>query len=777
MAISTSRGAADWRRKHFLIRLAGLTGLLVGAAGVVLMIAGYLWAGIVVGVLGGAAVAYALGIEILNLTQVATARRGAAGTNVALQVLLAIALLVEVNGFSFFHYHRFDWTRDREFTIPAKLQADLGKLRGETTIVVHLTHNFGQLTDKRDEFDHAAERVVIDKVEDMVEQFREFGPRFRVIVLDVKDRRYRHKLGEVTKDWKELGPAIKATSEDSIFILARDKVQRLGFQEIFQLDKKSSQKANHERGNLVMNYQGIDPFARRLLNLDDRKPRIAVGVIHEWLTTESKEDRFCMAGVKKALTARGFETRDIMLKKWERGAPPTASVLTFDENKHESLRLQIANLDQTIKIRRARLKELKRQLKLFRSATVSLKDLNKEFGQEFNETLGIKKIDKDIRQAYIDRLLEPNITLNEVQVEKLEKEHERVVAEQKKLNVTNLAEQRRITDLKAKLERKLADCDLLILPRMTLYDVAEEDLIPNQAHQLDPAQVAAIKDFLKKGKPVLALFGPTNEPGNLPPMDLVHGRSDGVEQLLGELGISFSKETFLYDEETKTFGVRRGKLLFQGTEAKIPPLRFARESGAPGGSLTAKRNVEPNPIAESMQLTLAGLSDSQDLDLEIKHPRPLEFIAPDGKEPARDPAFLFTDPRGWKESKPFATEDRIPQPDPKKSGQVPVGVAVETLMPPAWKAQQNTVRVAAIGHGGIFIGKQLAPVREKLLLDVSNWLLGRDDLLNRKNIPWEYPRVAMSNSAFTLWVLAIWLGIPLLFAYLGVVVLMKRTLH
>src|SRR6185295_2042367 len=76
--------------------------------------------------------------------------------------------------------------------------------------------------------------------------------------------------------------------------------------------------------------------------------------------------------------------------------------------------------------------------------------------------------------------------------------------ERGKLNVDSLAAQRRVTDMKAKLSWSLADCDLLIVPRMTQRNVARRnDNIPAWLHRLDESQADVIRDFIKQGKPVL----------------------------------------------------------------------------------------------------------------------------------------------------------------------------------------------------------------------------------------------------------------------------------
>ena len=89
-------------------------------------------------------------------------------------------------------------------------------------------------------------------------------------------------------------------------------------------------------------------------------------------------------------------------------------------------------------------------------------------------------------------------------------------------------------------------------------------------------------------------------------------------------------------------------------------------------------------------------------------------------------------------------------------------------------------RVAAIGHGGVFASADasspdLSPAREQLLLQTINWLLGREDRLPRADKVWQYPRVDVSPRAQTWWLWAACLGLPALFAFLGLnVVLIRR---
>src|SRR5262249_40745753 len=93
------------------------------------------------------------------------------------------------------------------------------------------------------------------------------------------------------------------------------------------------------------------------------------------------------------------------------------------------------------------------------------------------------------------------------------KERKEKNAERDGLNVDRALEARRMSDLKAKLNRALADCDLLFVPRLTRR--SNGGFIPNRVHRLSDIQVECLKEFMQSGKPVLACFGPTNETAEL----------------------------------------------------------------------------------------------------------------------------------------------------------------------------------------------------------------------------------------------------------------------
>jgi hypothetical protein len=101
------------------------------------------------------------------------------------------------------------------------------------------------------------------------------------------------------------------------------------------------------------------------------------------------------------------------------------------------------------------------------------------------------------------------------------------------------------------------------------------------------------------------------------------------------------------------------------------------------------------------------------------------------------------------------------------------------MAPTEWFAKPGasltTVRLAAIGQGGWFVGPELSPAKEELLVTLCNWLLRRDERLPSASAqPWRYPRVTMSERDQSLWRWGTRLALPGLFVYLGSMVLLRR---
>jgi hypothetical protein len=856
----TKRPRGVWgSRFHFLIRFLGLTGAVAAGLAAVYALVYTLFGSwqaaidtvlpvargeitsdpirIVVGmiVIGGALAVLALLVEALLMLRFLFSRRSAIGGSAFIQVALAIALLAGVNYLSFGPYHRrWDTTREKQFTLPADVQDQLRQLKGETTIVVYQQNKaLGSLGGKPDHLANAAEHKVIEKVKDLVEQFRELGkggadaPQFKVVVLDVNEEDFDEKKKQLTDNAPTLGAAIDAAPENSIFFWSKPsedkpgKVQTLSYNEFFALDKTSSRESN----NLVLLNQGVRPFASKILNVEEKRPVIGLAVVHEELSTTGTEETFTHAGLRKALTARGFEVRDIVLKRWNT-RPPEADVLTPQDSRLEVLEKDIADYEADVKELEAVIKNRDELLATLKKATVD----------EINDKGLIRQPNGrpfPVTEKSLARLL-----MNfEKQIEGLKQdlaETQEALDESRKerdgLNVDAIAGSRRMTDLKAKFARELAECDLLIVPRLTQVNLRKEFVISPRIHRLNDAQTAAVQDFLKKGKPVLALFGPTNEPR--PPADPRQPpppppEADDLENLLSDLGIRFGKETILFGKEGKLSG-QHDDLGAGERTVKLPSLRFDGKTGTGRPlALRTDKDRSQNPLAQSMVITARSLG--QDLEVPPTHPRPIYYddtqgevrvpvgllsFAPDAAFPASlpwlslriaeeprfevrfEPEFIITDRDAWNADNPYPDRnDRLPtfkRPkdddpsygtlDERRRDAFPVGVAFETRTPLAWygdSGSPTTVRVAAIGEGQLFAGRDLSltPAKERLLLNTCNWLLGRDDRLPRADKPWSYPRVAMDEHERFIWSSVVPLALPVLFVYLGLVVLMVRRLR
>ncbi len=933
-------------------------------------------------ILGGGAIFLFTAI-LLMLTGVRrfAARRSAVATNAGLQAALVVALLVGVNVWSFRHFIRFDWTGrvfspsvkttghfpyidvsllqpsgrfPEQFTLPADITDELRKLRAPTTIVVYQRHKtFGQVGEKPDAYDYAAERKVVEKVQDLVEQFREFGPQFRVEVLDVEAQDYDAKLDRLTRDAPVLRAALDAAPDNSLFFHARqtvgtrpdgkpdvrESVQRLSFTDFYQLDKTASlgksvvvilenrrttdqtdapapdapgtpattdlarieekvrrltdpeaksgpeykvivleagaptltqrlaqvtaeaaplrplidaasdnrvlvfkdgqslsfgfrefadfgdteaREAIRPQGNLVLLPQGVKPFAQRVLALNERKPRVGIAVIHELLTTEGDYEAYTLAGVRKALEAQGFEVTDIVLKKWGEGEPQPVAY-TAEESKLEGVEADLDEVDKSLETLRILRQRGQATLERIRGATLE------ELGRMFRSQLAGRPFTEAMRKDVIADIA-GQVETFDFAIKQNADARQQLEAERLKLG----SRERVVDELKVKMSKLLAQCDLLIVPRLTLRNLTSSppDFVPPRLYRLDEVQTAAIKDFLKDGKPVLACFGPTNEPAErrmAPPAG-----PDNLEELLGQLGIQFGKQTVLYNTEGRAFAERRSSMFAIATKVDVPPVRFeapANKRAAlfnPGVLAgTPDQPVAPNPISASMELVARNLGSRQRPDLAIRHARPVYFVPVRPGTTRFAPEFLVSDEESWNEDQPFATQERTPRFEPpkaddpnkgtrdeKRRGPFPLAVAIETTIPAEWTDSRaaaaraaslaaagatadaatvavdnaipadafaadkdhppTRVRVAAIGHGGLFTGPDLPPARERLLVSTCNWLLGRDERLPHPTGEWEYPRLRLSRRAEIFWNLGTMLALPGLFAFLGVLVLTAR---
>lgn len=880
-------------RFRFLLRVLGLVAVLAAAAGAVVLSTflpdlsglprdaafeavrdaaesayagdlGPLARGGLIALAAGAVVAVLWGlIEVVGRLALAAGRNTAAGSLNAVQVALAVALVVVVNLVSFGTYKKWDLSSDKEFTLAPDQAEQLRELRTDaptTVVVLQLHKTAGTLSDKPDAVDYAAERKVVEKVRDVVDQLREFGPQFNVAVLDVEDEGYERKLRALTKRRPGLAEAVQNAPENSIFFYADGKVRkepravadalaagtprpavgpdpddsglslvypanvtRMSFTEFYQLDKTASREATEAereglagtiggaafapgvtgRGNLVLIPQGKDAFVRKVLALEERRPKVALAVIHPLLSSRENFDEYSAAGLRKALEANGYDVVDVILKKWGRGGPNPAAY-TYEESELDRVENRYNLFTQLIADRELLVSQLK--LVMARVEKAPLAELNRQFGRQLGRPI---RTEED--RAVVRRVFEANVQLREDEVGEFQKQLAEVAPQYRALTGDErAAENRRLTDVKAKLKQYVADCDLLIVPRLTTLDVAKGEIIPPSLFNLSKDQAEAVKEFLAAGKPVLFAMGPTNIDRRGGPGD---SGGDDVEALLPRLGIELGRQTVLTEKEAQAMAERQSDAL--GTTADVPPLLFDLP-GADGKSA--------NPVGSAF-LTTARAVDRK-LDVKKSGYRPV-YVAPGFAAKLPFAAeFMFTGRDSWNEDKPTPEDDSTPRFDPAKPddprrgthdeerrGPFPVGVAVEVPVPAEWlrtdgfadqqkiaallptfdggldaalltvladQTPRPRVRLVVIGHGGMFAGKKLDPANESLLLHAVNWELKRSDRLPREAADadkWRYPRVALDDRALTLWRSGAVLGLPLLCGFLGTVVLMARKVR
>ncbi len=812
---------------------------------------------------GGVAVAALILLLELFTWLGGSGQRSMTGLNAIAQVVLALAVFAGINVLAFNYFKRWDMTRDKEFTLKPGIADELRKLQGKTTIVVLQQHKtFGQLSQKPDIYDYAAERKVVDKVHDLVDQFRLLGPQFHVVTLDVEAIGYEQTLSDETTSRPGLREAINAAPENSIFFYPDDRVvsmrksdaealkasgrniyigtanlffgdvprvetyegniPRLSFNEFYQLDKSAS-KAAKPAGNLVLRPQGVEAFARRVLAIQEKRPRVGLIVIHEALATnvaEGWQEQYTSHGLRKTLEDHGFEVVDILAKKWSRGQEPAPAAYNLDETQLARREAELASIEDDLRGIREDREQALAVGKLFKES--SLDELNKRLRSRLR-----REIDEDFRQRQL-RAIDDAVKQYDERTAELEKDRVDTDAKVQALMKNERAfEDRRVTDVKSKLARLVSTCDLLIIPRHTLINTTEGQSITPSLYKLSPGQVDVIKDFMKLGKPVLACVGPNIEP-NIPagfePLD-------DFEKLLGDRGIELGRQSIVFDAESKGFAARQAGDLLGGSPVEIPPVTF------PDGS----KEKKANPIAAAMRAT--SRSADEQLELRLRSPRPIYVAAGVAERIPFAADFITTSPASWNEEQPFPTMRQVgprevvvspprynatPFDDPKKGthdeerrGPFSVAVAIESTMPVDWydsdyadlrkagtiatpldggllaacltansnlqedkethklvaQTKRKIGRLVVIGQGGLFSGKQLDPAHEQLLLHTCNWLLNRNDRLPRTDAEWKYPRIERNERESFLWKYGPFLGLPAFFLYLGLIVWIVRRVR
>ncbi len=781
---------------------------------------------------GAAAVLAWVAVELLGALTLVTGRRTAVGANGYVQTGLAVALVLIVNFWSFSHYRRYDCTRDKQFTLPQDVTDELRRITRPTDVIVlkqRKTDAVGNSTD--DSLVSAADRKVTEKVRDLVDLFREIGPQFRVTVLDTTDEAYLDQLDDLTKDSPNLRAALEAAPENSIFFHADGKVQRLGFAEFLLLDKTASQEiakrvdgaSQAKNKNLVLIPQGIRPFADRVFKLGEKKPKVGLLIIHPFFASQSggdeEADRYTSGGLRRMLERNGFEIVDVFTRRGLGRGAGTAAGDTFAEN-------ELTALENAYAVLSARQPRLELQLMAF---TKSKETVDKEPLKQIAKKLEFVKFNQefeteDDRRAASEFLAEAikgtqdRLKANQEELDKVRPKYFDAMANERAV------ESRRTTDVKRKLAQAIADCDVLIVPRQTTPNLVTGDFLPPAIYSLTEEQADVVKDFLKAGKPVLGLFGAVNPNDSRP---IPGFPEDALEGVFKRLGFEFSNLTVMYDAETRAMIEQSGETLRAGGTVTVPPLAF----DLPG------KDKAPNPIAAAM--LVSGRTSEAQAQLKRNWFRPIYLNAQVAARQKFTATIAQSSKDAWGEDKPVPEGEYVPEysppkpDDPKRGtrdeerkGPFPVGAAIERAVPAEWflakdaaqkvteqaaatvggaigswgglsplvvepelyanllkpedRPKAPTVRVAVFGHGGLIAGRALDPAHEKLIVHTLNWQLKRDDRLP-KDLPaeakWQYPRVSLDEKQSLYWRLGTALGLPMLCAYLGVLMLMLRKVR
>jgi hypothetical protein len=770
--------------------------------------------------LGGIlAVALWLLVELIGGLFLAAGRKSAAGASTTLQVTLAVALFVIVNVVSFQFFLRSDQTRDRRFTLAADLVEQLKQLdpNSPTTVVVLQMDKTSALEpEKSDALTTAAQQKITEKVLDLVDLLREQGPRFEVHVLKTKNEDYEAQRDTVTADRPELRKAIDAAPENSIFFAANGRVRRLGFNQFYLLDKTASRgkagltaEPNRATANLVLAPQGTAAFVDTVLAVEQKRPRIGLLTIHPLLTTRQSNDTYSSPGLRLALERNGFDVIDVLLRRWQRGRSTPAADSYAEKELESSEKLTAAASAQVQRLDAAT--RGFQQLQVFVRES-SLAEVNRRLARNLPRPLR----DEEDRKTVLESLIAEEKTVAELrdrqrsELVEIENKYQTLVKDDRA--VENL----RNNDLKSKLTRYTTDCDLLIVPRFTVPELIVPDAwVPGWLHSFNAEQEEVVRAFVTAGKPVLFVCGPTTadppaEPGYEP-------SPDGGERILRRFGIELGTSAVVFDAEAKAAAQSSGRL----SEAPEPtPLNFPEP-------IAGKR---PNPI------TAAFLASARSVDgtLSVARPGAYRIVSTTQSATARSafsPVILTTTEKSWNEATLQAdtppTFDPTRPDDPKKGtrdeeqlGPFPVGVAVEAEVPAEWmngsaaaaaqatavvatnpfavgmpsavalatltpdqfstSGKRPVVRIAAFGHGGLFIGKELDVGREALLLHTVNWQLKRDDALPHEvtdEQKWRFPRVALDQKSQNYWLWGTVAGIPLLVGFFGLIALMLRRLR
>ena len=280
------------------------------------------------------------------------------------------------------HYQRVDFTRDHRFTLPAEVRADLAQLdpNSKTTVIVYQRHKTFGL--------HAGQAAGRLRVRRRAQGHREGQgsgravPRHRPAASRWKcstpsraitnqgttarsDRRTvvtRLPLGELRRsgrtssNWQDGGRILRKTIEDapenSLFFYGRERQRQaerpaLSFNDFICWIRRRRRRIAADAAIWCCSIRAWSR-SRSVCCIWKSNGRVSASPSFTPSCRRSSDLNWGLKGSRQALEKRGFEVKDIVLKKWSRFAPPTAAAATVDESALERLERTAEGLRQLI---------------------------------------------------------------------------------------------------------------------------------------------------------------------------------------------------------------------------------------------------------------------------------------------------------------------------------------------------------------------------------------------------------------------------------------------
>ena len=125
----------------------------------------------------------------------------------------------------------------------------------------------------------------------------------------------------------------------------------------------------------MLNFQGVQTFANKIFNIEEKTPRVATAVIHPVLGMQNKEmPMFTLTGARKAtLDKYNISSMDVMMRKLGEDGDLTEepTALTYDESRFEQIEDELIETESAIKDEQKELAEFQELYKFWTDSTLA----------------------------------------------------------------------------------------------------------------------------------------------------------------------------------------------------------------------------------------------------------------------------------------------------------------------------------------------------------------------------------------------------------------------